>query len=164
MSSQRRGALEELDKVLPRVRGRRTTIDLERPWEYRTATGWSSDPAASADLLADISHQISVLRADDEYLLITQELGFGDVVNVYRAPTPTGPWDGPALLARAPAPLPGTFTYNAVAHPQFTAAGRLLLSYNLNSLDPAAALFDAAIYHPRFIAVDWPPTPRRGGG
>ena len=143
----------------------RTTLGLESPWEYRTTTGWSPDPDASADQLPGISHQISVLHEGREYLLLTQELGFGADLNLYRAPTPAGPWEGPAEpLAQVPPPLPGTFTYNAVAHPEYTAAGRLLLSSNVNSLDPAAALIDAAIYHPRFIVVPWPPMPRRGDG
>ena len=63
---------------------------------------------------------------------------------------------GPEPLAVAPAPAPGAFTYNAVAHPQTICGGRLLLSYNVNSLNPSL-LDDAAIYRPRFITVAWPP-------
>jgi hypothetical protein len=140
----------------------RTTSDLERPWEYRTEDGWSSEPQASADQLPGISHQVSVLRDGGDYLLITQKLGFGADIHLYRAPTPAGPWEPPGeLLAQAPAPLPGTFTYNAVAHPEYTHDGRLLLSYNVNSLDPAVGLIDAAVYHPRFVAAPMPP---RDGG
>jgi hypothetical protein len=139
----------------------RTASDLESPWEYRTEDGWSSDPQASADQLPGISHQISVLRDATGYLLVTQELGFGADIRLYRAPTPAGPWEPPGeLLARALAPLPGTFTYNAVAHPEFTDGGRLLLSYNVNSFDPAVGLVDASVYHPRFVAA---PTPPRDG-
>ncbi|HEX5618180.1 MAG TPA: hypothetical protein VFX51_07155 [Solirubrobacteraceae bacterium] len=136
----------------------RTTSDLEAPWEYRTADGWSADPQASADQLHGISHQVSVLRDGNEYFLITQDPRLSPVVTLYRAPTPSGPWALAAEpFANAASPLPGTFTYNAAAHPEFTAGGLLLLSYNVNSLVPDDALSDAAIYHPRFLTVPWPP-------
>ena len=135
----------------------RTTTELEGPWEYRTADGWSPDPEASADQLPGISHQISVLRDGDEYFLITQDPALGAQILLYRAETPAGPWEEPAEpLATAPPPLAGTFTYNAVAHPQYTAAGRLLISYNVNSL-ASEVMVDAAVYRPRFMTVPWPP-------
>lgn len=138
----------------------RTTSDLEGPWEYRTADDWSPDPDASEDQLPGISHQISVLPAGDQYFLITQDPALGADISLYRAATPAGPWElEAASLARAEPPLPGTFTYNAVAHPELTAGGRLLVSYNVNSVDPEDALIDPAVYHPRFLTVPWPPVP-----
>jgi hypothetical protein len=101
-----------------------------------------------------------VLREGDEYFLITQDPGLGPGIELYRATAPYGPWTpAPEPLATAAPPLPGTFTYNAAAHPEFTAGGLLLLSFNVNSIDPDAALVDAAIYHPRFLTVPWPPAP-----
>lgn len=136
----------------------RTTSDLEAPWEYLSAGGWTTDPAASADQLPGISSQISVLPVEGGYALITQETGLGPRIDAYTAPSPAGPWSSPAtVVATASPPMPGTFTYNAVAHPEYGAADRLLLSYNVNSLDPADAMIDAAIYHPRFLSIPWPP-------
>ena len=103
-----------------------------------------------------MSHQLTVLRDGDGFALITQEPLLGPEILLYRGAGPAGPWVGPERLAVAPAPAPGTFTYNAVAHPQAISGGRLLLSYNVNSLDPTV-LGDAAVYRPRFIAVAWPP-------
>ncbi|HYI20116.1 MAG TPA: hypothetical protein VD836_15475 [Solirubrobacteraceae bacterium] len=134
----------------------RSTGGLEAPWEYATADGWAEDPAASTAQLHGVSHQLTVLRDGDGFALITQEPLLGPEILVYRGAGPAGPWVGPERLAVAPAPAPGTFTYNAVAHPQAISGGRLLLSYNVNSLDPTV-LGDAAVYRPRFIAVAWPP-------
>ena len=138
----------------------RTVDDLEGPWEYRTADGWSADPAQSADLLAGISHQVSVLPDGDEFVLLTQATGLGEEILAYRAPDPDGPWTPAGTVARALPPLVGTFTYNAAAHPEIALEDGLLLSYNVNSVDPDAAMTDAAIYHPRFLTVPWPPPQR----
>ena len=54
-------------------------------------------------------------------------------------------------------PGAGTFTYNAVAHPEFTSGGRLLVSYNANSEDWGLVTADATLYRPRFITIPWPP-------
>jgi hypothetical protein len=140
----------------PRLHVARAAADLDAPWEYRTADGWTEDPAASAEQLHGVSHQLSVLRDGDRYFLITQDAWLGPGIVLYRGGSPAGPWEGPEPLALAPAPLPGAFTYNAVAHPQTVAGGRLLLSYNVNSLSPAL-LENASLYRPRFVAVTWPP-------
>jgi hypothetical protein len=47
--------------------------------------------------------------------------------------------------------------YNPSVHPQFTVAGRLLVSYNLNHVsNPDALYLDATIYRPRFLRVEVP--------
>ncbi len=141
---------------LPALHVARSTDALDAPWEYRTADGWTDAPAASTAQLHGVSHQLTVLRDGDDYALITQEPFLGPEILLYRGAGPAGPWTGPEPLAVAPAPVPGAFTYNAVAHPQTRSAGRLLLSYNVNSLSPTL-LEDAAVYRPRFITVPWPP-------
>jgi hypothetical protein len=54
-------------------------------------------------------------------------------------------------------PLPednkNLFTYNAMAHPEFTENGMLLISYNMNSNNLGDHFRDADIYRPRFIRV-----------
>ena len=47
----------------------------------------------------------------------------------------------------------GTYTYNAVAHPEQDAAGGLLVSYNVNSFDGSELYRQADIYRPRFVRV-----------
>jgi hypothetical protein len=47
--------------------------------------------------------------------------------------------------------------YNPSVHPQFTVAGRLLVSYNLNHVsNPDALYLNATIYRPRFLRVEVP--------
>jgi hypothetical protein len=52
--------------------------------------------------------------------------------------------------------------YDARLHPEWAAAGKLLLSYNINSLDFADNMADARLYRPRFAEVIWPPPPLTG--
>ncbi|MGW8187423.1 MAG: hypothetical protein ACWGNK_09150, partial [Desulfobacterales bacterium] len=46
--------------------------------------------------------------------------------------------------------------YNALAHPHLSPRDCLLLSYNLNNIRDAAAVFRSAdVYRPRFVLVDF---------
>jgi hypothetical protein len=47
----------------------------------------------------------------------------------------------------------GLFTYDAHVHPEFTDAGGLLVSYDVNTFDPSELLSNVDSYRPRFIRV-----------
>ena len=64
---------------------------------------------------------------------------------------------GPTKLFTEPDyPFTNVITYNAHAHPELTANGELLISYNVNSLQSGDDYADVRIYRPRFIDVTWP--------
>jgi hypothetical protein len=48
-------------------------------------------------------------------------------------------------------------SYDARLHPELARPGKLLISYNVNSLDADTAYADARVYRPRFVEVPWPP-------
>jgi len=125
-------------------------------WEFLTPEGWRVAPAASKRVLVGTANQFSVLRVNGGYVLITMDARgpFSPDIVAYRSSSPTGPWTGPVRIYRAPEAGGDIVCYNAVAHPQFTRRGRLLISYNVNSLSgQPSSHHDADNYRPRFIRV-----------
>jgi hypothetical protein len=130
--------------------------DIHGTWEFYDGAGWSGDPG-EARPMADIdgSEQFSVFRSGQTYVLVTQRGWFSDEICSYTSETPYGPWGNRQLLYRTPLPDSAhhLITYNALAHPQFTESGMLLISYNTNSRILEDHFRDASIYRPRFIRV-----------
>jgi fibronectin type III domain protein len=148
--------------VLARVpRGR-----LDGPWQFWTGHGWSSRETDMARLLTGVGTAFSVTRVGSQYVLVTLDtnLTFSRSIVAYAAAAPTGPFGPPTLLLDAPEAGAGAgathrplIVYDASAHPEQGHAGTLVISYNVNSLDPHDVLADARVYRPRFIDVAWPP-------
>ncbi len=130
--------------------------DVSGQWEFFTGMEWSSDISQSAPM-GEIngSEQFSVLKTDARYVLVTQMNGMNGDISAFTADTPYGPWTNKQTLYSPPLPdsAHNLFTYNALAHPQFTENGMLLISYNTNSYELADHFRDATIYRPRFIRV-----------
>lgn len=138
-----------------RVRG----TDLRQPWEFWTGKAWSPEVAESARVLSGVGTSYGVRRVGDRYVLVTHENNvlFSPDVVAYTAKSPHGPFEGPHYLVRAPEADAGHIVYDTDLHQDLARPGRLLVSYNVNSLDEAIAYSDASIYRPRFAEVDWPP-------
>ncbi|MFC3456215.1 DUF5005 domain-containing protein [Amycolatopsis speibonae] len=132
---------------------------LRGPWRFWTGFGWSSHEEDSARMLSGIGTAFSVTRTGGEYVLITMDTspGFSPVMLAYTAGSPTGPFGEPRVLYRAPEAGDRRIVYDATAHPQLSRPGRLMVSYNVNSLDHGDNIADARIYRPRFVEVAWPP-------
>ncbi|MGE5156391.1 MAG: fibronectin type III domain-containing protein, partial [Betaproteobacteria bacterium] len=148
---------------------------LDRPWQFWTGHGWSPRETDTARLLTGVGTAFSVTRVGSQYVLVTVDtnLTFSRSVVAYTAAAPTGPFGPPTLLLDAlEAGAPGSgagsgagvgathrplIVYDASAHPEQGRPGTLVISYNVNSLDPHDVLADARIYRPRFIDVPWPP-------
>jgi Domain of unknown function (DUF5005) len=133
------------------------TGDVESPWEFYTGTGWSSKAGTSRPMRGtNVSEQFSIFKITNKYVLITQT-GFFLSPQIYSfiSDSPYGPWKNKTLLYVTPLPEDNKnlFTYNAMAHPEFTDKGMLLISYNMNSNILADHFRDADIYRPRFIRV-----------
>lgn len=131
--------------------------ELLGTWEYFSGEGWTTDPSLARPM-AEIqgSEQFSVFREGDNYIFITQMGGFSDEICSFTSATPYGPWGNRKLLYKTPLPRESNmniFTYNAVAHPEKTRNGELLVSYNMNSMALEDHYRDESIYRPRFIRV-----------
>lgn len=133
------------------------------PWEYWTGSGWSPDEKASVRVLEGVANEHSVSRWGDGYVLVTHDTTelFSKRVLGYFSCSPTGPFVNPVELYQTPETgETGSYedadiiTYNSHDHPDLRSGNTLLVSYNVNSLDPNDDLYDdVSIYRPRFVAV-----------
>ena len=137
-------------------------------WEYFTGEEWSTDPTKTTKLDGidmKISTQFSVFPYQDKYILITQdgqktkEDKMSDDIYSFIADSPEGPWYNKKLIYTVPEPKSERYneshSYNAMAHPQYSKDGKLLVSYCLNTFDQNDLWKDATIYRPRFIYVPY---------
>ncbi|MEV0203389.1 fibronectin type III domain-containing protein, partial [Nonomuraea sp. NPDC050691] len=112
-------------------------------------------------MLSGAGEGMSVTKAGDQYVLVTQESNqlFSNWIVAYVSGSPTGPFTGPAYLIEAKEPKldPSQFIYVGRAHPELSAPGKLLISYDVNTFDSDAHFRDVRIYRPRFHEVAWPP-------
>lgn len=153
--------------------------DLLRPWQYYTAAGtWSPDESASARIAGPaasggflhVASEYSVSRVGRLYVLVTQNTlqPFSAEIDVLYSCSPVGPFtDRTAIYDTPETGLHGSYgdanvyTYNAHAHPQISAPGRLVISYNVNSLVNTDLYKNASIYRPRFIELTLGPVTGR---
>ncbi|WP_433794544.1 phospholipase A2 [Actinoplanes sp. CA-252034] len=133
---------------------------LAGAWQFWTGTGWSDSAAASARVMSGVGAGFGVHKVDGSYVLVTQEanLTFSPDFVAYTATSPTGPFTGPVPLFTAPEPanVAGSIVYDSRLHQELAPSGKLLVSYNVNSLEPGAVFQDVTRYRPRFVEVDWP--------
>jgi hypothetical protein len=143
---------------IARVRG----DDLRGRWEFFTGSGWSADEGAATDVMANVANEYSVTRYRGLYMLVTQDTSvlFNTEVVAHFSCSPTGPFVARTKLFDTPETGPSgsygdpdVFTYNAHEHPELRRGNRLLVTYNVNSLDFADDLRDVTIYRPRFYEV-----------
>ena len=135
---------------------RATSGDVFGAWEFYTGTGWSSDPTASARLLRGVGNGFGVAKVGNRFVLFTMDslFPFSDELVMYSSNNPEGPFANRRLVYRTPETRGNRFTYDAHVHPEFTdAQGRLLVSYDVNSLNFNDLLRNVDNYRPRFIRV-----------
>src|SRR5947207_7868595 len=133
---------------------RATAGDLFGAWEFYTGTGWSSDPTASARLLRGVGHGFGVAKVGTRFLLFTMDslVPFSAELVMYSSTNPEGPFANRTHVYWTPETRKNRFTYDAHVHPEFTdTQGRLLVSYDVNSLDFQDLLANVDSYRPRFI-------------
>lgn len=154
-----------------------TGTDLRRPWQYRTAHGtWSAREADAARLTGPggtallTSDELSVVRHGPWYALLTQRADqpFSAELQVAWSRTPFGPFGRARTVYRAPEAGPyGTYrnanviAYNPHEHPELERRGELVVSYNVNSLDPQDVVRRADLYRPRFLRLTLTPPGHR---
>ncbi len=128
---------------------------LDRPWSYDTASGWRPGvPAESLRLREGVAPAFSVIDLGPRrgIRVISQQPLMGQAIDSWRAASPTGPFTNERTIYSTGSFGPRTYTYNTLAHPEQTATGGLLFSFNVNSFD-ALTPADATLYRPRFFRV-----------
>ncbi len=140
--------------------------DLRQPFSYWTGRVWSSTESDSTRVIDGISAELSVHRVRaGAYMLTTMQGGklYSDRLVGRFGPSPTGPFGPAVTLYRAPEGGASgryrdsrVYTYNAHAHPEFSSPTRVVISYDVNSLDtaPGGDVYrQVSIYRPRFVVV-----------
>lgn len=127
--------------------------NLLSQWTYYDGYKWSKNFHTRAHILKGVSSQFSVIRLKGRYYFITQQDRFGEKIMCYESKSLHGPWINAKVLYITPEKRGSIYTYNALAHPQFTRNNELLISYNVNSLNIQDIFRDADNYRPRFIRV-----------
>ena len=142
------GRTQQNEVHIARVRGDLTA----GAWQYWAGSSWSSRPEASKPVLHGVASQFSVVRARNGELVLLSQDGLQPRVVSFRAPAPWGPWRAGPDVARIPS-IPGGWTYNATAHPEYADHDQLLLSYNVSPLDPGDVHRLPSLYRPRFLSI-----------
>ncbi|MFJ3223575.1 hypothetical protein ACIPJS_09420 [Streptomyces sp. NPDC086783] len=134
-------------------------------WEYWDGSQWAAR-ARPAPVLGDgrrrgVGSAFTVVRDGGTYVLFTMAAGTRGLTTVtsYWACSPAGPWRGPERSFSPPLPAGEVAAYNPQAHPALRADGRLVLSYDVNWLDPTGVSAQAnlsrnvSLYRPRFVTL-----------
>ncbi|MDG9674448.1 fibronectin type III domain-containing protein [Micromonospora sp. DH14] len=133
---------------------------LAGPWQFWTGSGWSAQEGDSSRIASGVGTAFAVQKIDGRYVLVTVEghLVFNSAIVAYTAASLTGPFGDPIELARVPEGTGGRqmIVYDTSLHQHMAADGKLLLSYNVNSLNRQVTLDDVTVYRPRFVEVAWP--------
>ena len=129
--------------------------DLLGPWEFFDGMGWTADPAMSARIFSGVAAQYSVIEDSGTIFLVQQEVfGFSERTLMFRGDSPVGPWQARTTVFCAPERSGDIITTNALAHPQFTADGNLLVSYLVSSFGTTTPVFaNADNFRPVFVRV-----------
>lgn len=142
-------------------------------WRFWDGAHWQRRAGRARPVLRDggprgVGTAFTVVRDGPAWVLITMDTGGGGAAGMraltsYWSCSPHGPWHGPngrLTPPRPPTADPQHLTvYNPQAHPEFTADGALLLSYDINWLGPPGVPADSRLngdvdlYRPRFLRV-----------
>ncbi|MFD7668019.1 DUF4185 domain-containing protein [Streptomyces sp. NPDC059788] len=143
-------------------------------WRFWDGRSWQPRADRAAPVIREgrgrgVGSSFTVVRDGGTWVLLTMDNpgAPGDAlssVTAYWACSAQGPWHGPAGRLAPPRPADPTgqhrvAAYNPQAHPEFTAGGGLLVSYDINWLGPPGAPSvaqvnsDVDLYRPRFLRL-----------
>jgi len=128
----------------------------EFDWEYFSNGSWITDAIKSTSLEGIYcSEQFSVFMSQDKFVILTQGAMLGEEIYTYTSLELTKGWSKPREIYKTQEPAKDStiITYNALAHPQFIANDKLLVSYCVNSTDFPSIYHDVDRYRPRFIRI-----------
>lgn len=131
------------------------------PWEFYAGKAWSSDSMLVVSTFDGKTE--SIVKIGNRYLALTTT---GKQILAYQSCTPVGPWRNPFLLYMTPEQYPEKadkiFPDTAMAYPQLSKDGKLLIAYHLNFFfaPPEYYTSTADIGRQRFIRLQLTlPTP-----
>lgn len=124
-------------------------------WMYYDGNNWTKN---INDILPmnefSGSEQFSVFKLEGKFVYLSQAGGFSDEIYALTSSHPYGPWSKAKKIYKVPAfENKNLFPYNALAHPQFTNDGKLLISFCVNSFELEDVFEDADNYRPRFVRI-----------
>jgi hypothetical protein len=144
-------------KELLAARVRPGDVEHFERWTFWDGTSWTQQADRAAVLTQGVSDELSITAIPGGlYVLVFQVNGITPIIGMRLAHTPVGPfgpvikvWDCSADL------LQKTYlVYNAKVHPNLSAPGELLISYNVNSTEFFKDLQRYPhLYRPRFIRL-----------
>ncbi len=144
-----------LKKQLPYV-ARTTKGNVRGSWQFYTGKEWVDQATLAEPMIRFAgSQQFSIFNWKGTYVMIMQGGDLSRNIYSFTSTHPYGPWENQQLLYETPIPsgCKACWTYNALAHPEFTEDDLLLISYNTNSMEMDDHYKNATIYRPRFIRV-----------
>lgn len=125
-------------------------------WTYWDGATWSANIDDAKDIAGRVGREYSVTPLPTgKFVMVTMLDGDSGDIAYRLADTPQGPWGPPQVVYSVDLPpgMPNLFAYNAKAHPNLSAPGELLVSYEIDSTDVRDHFDDADIYRPRFIRL-----------
>lgn len=138
--------------------------DLAGIWSYWDGQGWSTDPSAVAPILANVGQQFSVTPFDRMYLFMTDDgsRNFSPYAIAWFGCSPTGPFVNPNRFLVSPLTMAAgaghwgdaeVYVYDEIVQPALSGGGRVVMSYDQNTLNVKAVLAHADIYRPSYLDV-----------
>lgn len=125
-------------------------------WRFWDGKEWNADMQQVKLVATDVSNELSVSALPDgRYALVFTLSGLSPTVGLRVGRTPYGPF-GPVIKVYEAKEMQrkNYITYNAKAHPNLSAPGELLISYNVNAFDFRNEIkANPTLYRPRFIKV-----------
>ena len=149
-----------------------------RQWRFWTGEHWSENIADcdsdNAALARNVSSELSVTPIDigsrRQYVLVCTKFGMSTELAYALADSPTSKFSELTTFYTCPEPAEqrdkvkqmygdqaNAYCYNAKAHPAISAAGELLVSYNVNILNmrPGEFFKSNEHYYPRFVRLKY---------
>jgi hypothetical protein len=125
-------------------------------WRFWDGKDWNADMEKVTSVTQNVSNELSVSALPDgRYALVFTVNGVNPIVGLRLGLTPYGPF-GPVINIWESQEMQqkNYITYNAKAHPNLSAPGELLISYNVNAFDFSNEIqANPTLYRPRFIKL-----------
>lgn len=120
-------------------------------YEYWNGTNWGSDITECASLTDQISQEFSVCPLPNGKFLLVIQMGSSVAYRI--GESPVGPFSIFNMIYDCPEIdiSDNIIVYNAKAHPSLSTGNKILVSYNVNTIDWAENINIADIYRPRFL-------------
>ena len=140
-------------RVLPKE------FETFRAWRFWDGEAWNADMQQVKTMAPNVSNELSVSALPDgRYALVFTLSGINPTIGLRLGQTPYGPFGAVIKVYEAQEMQQKNYiTYNAKAHPNVSAPGELLISYNVNAFDFMNELeANPTLYRPRFIKLKLP--------